>query len=269
MIQQWRVYIPSDQHRKSYPLRQFWPYLSGSRSSAWISRQSSNQGGGVLVPGRHTEDTGNVGSPRRHANQGRVDGVHRAHWRTTVSSVISVSMITEITNRKYRGIRRCQDSDILEILHLCALRQNKKNSGHACLNEPTGRICWSALKIIADHLIKVYLNISWLLLVFDHGDFLAITTRSVSTATVVGTGGSWLPTNWIHNRGKAIITATNVIGRVGPIRARAIGFSQKTRKDMVMYPGNRSIYKWNRLYYITWYRKSERGEWTEEIVQLP
>lgn len=73
-----------------------------------------------------------------------------------------------------------------------------------------------------------------LLLVFDHGTFMDSCYECVSALATVGlTKG--LNTEFEQIAGKVIIIITMYLGRVGPI-SMAIGFSQKNKKKMVMYP---------------------------------
>ena len=89
-----------------------------------------------------------------------------------------------------------------------------------------------ALAIIVINLIVLMTSVL-LLLVFDHGTFMDSCYECVSALATVGlTKG--LPPN-LTIAGKVIIIITMYLGRVGPI-SMAIGFSQKNKKKMVMYP---------------------------------
>ena len=72
-----------------------------------------------------------------------------------------------------------------------------------------------------------------LMLVFDHGTFMDSCYECVSALATVGLTKGLTPNLTIA--GKVIIIITMYLGRVGPI-SMAIGFSQKNKKKMVMYP---------------------------------
>ena len=89
-----------------------------------------------------------------------------------------------------------------------------------------------ALAIIVINLIVLMTSVL-LLLVFDHGTFMDSCYECVSALATVGlTKGL---TSNLTIAGKVIIIITMYLGRVGPI-SMAIGFSQKNKKKMVMYP---------------------------------
>ena len=69
--------------------------------------------------------------------------------------------------------------------------------------------------------------------VFDHGNFMESCYECVSALGTVGLTKGLTPNLTIA--GKVIIIITMYLGRVGPI-SMAIGFSQKNKKKMVMYP---------------------------------
>lgn len=89
-----------------------------------------------------------------------------------------------------------------------------------------------ALAIIVIYLI-ILMGSVLLLLVFDHGTFMDSCYECVSALATVGLTKGLTPNLTIA--GKIIIIITMYIGRVGPI-SMAIGFSQKNKKKMVMYP---------------------------------
>ena len=89
-----------------------------------------------------------------------------------------------------------------------------------------------ALAIIVINLIVLMTSVL-LLLVFDHGTFMDSCYECVSALATVGLTKGLTPNLTIA--GKVIIIITMYLGRVGPI-SMAIGFSQKNKKKMVMYP---------------------------------
>lgn len=89
-----------------------------------------------------------------------------------------------------------------------------------------------ALAIIVINLIVLMTSVL-LLLVFDHGTFMDSCYECVSALATVGLTKGLTPNLTIA--GKVIIIFTMYLGRVGPI-SMAIGFSQKNKKKMVMYP---------------------------------
>lgn len=89
-----------------------------------------------------------------------------------------------------------------------------------------------ALAIIVIYLI-ILMSSVLLLLVFDHGSFMDSCYECVSALATVGLTKGLTPNLTIA--GKIIIIITMYIGRVGPI-SMAIGFSQKNKKKMIMYP---------------------------------
>ena len=89
-----------------------------------------------------------------------------------------------------------------------------------------------ALAIIVINLIVLMISVL-LLLVFDHGTFMDSCYECVSALATVGLTKGLTPNLTIA--GKVIIIITMYLGRVGPI-SMAIGFSQKNKKKMVMYP---------------------------------
>ena len=89
-----------------------------------------------------------------------------------------------------------------------------------------------ALAIIVINLIVLMTSVL-LLLVFDHGTFMDSCYERVSALATVGLTKGLTPNLTIA--GKVIIIITMYLGRVGPI-SMAIGFSQKNKKKMVMYP---------------------------------
>lgn len=89
-----------------------------------------------------------------------------------------------------------------------------------------------ALAIIVINLIVLMTSVL-LLLVFDHGSFMDSCYECVSALATVGLTKGMTPNLTIA--GKVIIIITMYLGRVGPI-SMAIGFSQKNKKKMIMYP---------------------------------
>ena len=89
-----------------------------------------------------------------------------------------------------------------------------------------------ALAIIVINLIVLMTSVL-LLLVFDHGTFMDSCYECVSALATVGLTKGLTPNLTIA--GKVIIIITMYLGRVGPI-SMAIGFPQKNKKKMVMYP---------------------------------
>ena len=89
-----------------------------------------------------------------------------------------------------------------------------------------------ALAIIVINLIVLMTSVL-LLLAFDHGTFMDSCYECVSALATVGLTKGLTPNLTIA--GKVIIIITMYLGRVGPI-SMAIGFSQKNKKKMVMYP---------------------------------
>ena len=89
-----------------------------------------------------------------------------------------------------------------------------------------------ALAIIVINLLVLMTSIL-LLLVFDHGSFMSSCYECVSALATVGLTKGLTPNLTIA--GKVIIIFTMYLGRVGPI-TMAIGFSQKNKKKMIMYP---------------------------------
>ena len=89
-----------------------------------------------------------------------------------------------------------------------------------------------ALAIIVINLIVLMTSVL-LLLVFDYGTFMDSCYECVSALATVGLTKGLTPNLTIA--GKVIIIITMYLGRVGPI-SMAIGFPQKNKKKMVMYP---------------------------------
>lgn len=89
-----------------------------------------------------------------------------------------------------------------------------------------------ALAIIVINLI-VLMSSVLLLLAFDHGSFIDSCYECVSALATVGLTKGLTPNLTIA--GKVIIIITMYLGRVGPI-SMAVGFSQKNKKNKIMYP---------------------------------
>ena len=150
---------------------------------------------------------------------------------TDASSLVSMFMM--IIGGSPAGTAGGVKTVTFAILVFCVVSVAKQEESISLFKRrvPNGLVS-KALAIIVINLIVLMTSVL-LLLVFDHGSFIESCYECVSALATVGLTKGLTPNLTIA--GKVIIIITMYLGRVGPI-SMAIGFSQKNKKKMVMYP---------------------------------